>query len=159
MNFVIATEANPFIAELPDFKEVLMQVAPPHLIYKNFYIYIEQKDADEAIGLLREADLLESTHLLVKTEGSPGEDFFDYGFHVDGATCLFADELSAFRFLDGNGLQMEMALIQLEEHLIFKAANGIYFAANHYTELIMGIVKAYGVKVEFLDLDKWCKKI
>jgi hypothetical protein len=159
MNFVIAMEANPFIEQLSDFQEVLLQVAPPHLIYENYYVYIEQKDADEAIGLLREADLLESTHLLVKTEGCAGEDFFDYGFQVDGETYLFADELSAFRILDGTGIQMEMALIQLEEHLVFKAANGIYFAANHYTELIMGIVKAYGVKVEFLDLDKWCKKI
>ncbi len=159
MNFVIAAEANPFISDLPDFQEVLLAVATPLLVIENYYIYNEQKDADEAIGLLKDADLLESTHLLVKTEGSEGEDFYDYGIHSEDGTYLFAEELSAFRFIEPSSIQMEMALLQLEEHLVFKEAKGIYFTASHYTELIMGIVKAYGVKVELLDLDKWCKKI
>ncbi|WP_079509738.1 hypothetical protein [Mesobacillus jeotgali] len=159
MNFVIGTEANPILSELPDFQEVLFAVAPPLVVYENIYLYGEQRTADEAIGLLQEADLLEGTHLLIKTAGCAGEDFYDYGFQLEGDTYLFAGELCAFILFEDSKIQTEMALIQLEEHLVFKADEGTYFAAKHYTELILGIVKAYEVKVEFLDLDKWFKKI
>jgi hypothetical protein len=159
MHFLIGTEANPLLLELPDFQQVLLAVAPPLLVYENIYIYDEQRTADEAIGLLQEADLLEGTHRLIKTAGRNGEDFYDYGFHLGGEAYLFAGELCAFRLFEGSNTETEAALIQLEEHLVFKAAEGTYFAAKHYAELIMGIVKVYEVKVEFLDLDKWFKKI
>ncbi|RSD27432.1 hypothetical protein [Mesobacillus subterraneus] len=67
---------------------------------------------------------------------------------------MYLNELSAFKIVEGDTLQREMALIQLGEHLVFTSTEGIYFTISHYHDLILGIVKAYNVKVEFLDLDK-----
>lgn len=159
MQIFIGLEANPIISELPEFEQLLLSTAPPLLVHENIYIYEVQQNADAASELLSEADLHEATHQLIKTAGTVGEDFFDYGFHADIDTFLYADDLSAFRFTGGSDVQTEMALIQLEEHLVFASEEGIYFTLRHYTDLVLGIVKAYEVKVEFLDLDKWCKKI
>jgi hypothetical protein len=152
---LIGVEAKSFLTELPDFQQFLLSVAPPVRKHENIYIYENRRDAEEAKELLKEADLLEETHLLVKlTAGAAGEDFFDYGFYAEDSIYLYIEELAAFKITDGNDNQIEMALVQLEEHLVFKAADGIFFTINHYTELIKGIVRAYEVKVEFLDLDK-----
>lgn len=159
MQIVYGIEAKPILMELPDFRSFLLSTVPPLFIDENIYVYGGQKEANEFSGLLAEAELLEETHLFIKTNGYAGEDFFDYGFHAEGATFLYADSLSAFKFTGGHEVQIEMALVQLEEHLVFKSAVGIYFIVNHYTDLVMGIVKAYEVKVEFLNLDKWFKKI
>ncbi|WP_226677291.1 hypothetical protein [Mesobacillus jeotgali] len=154
MQVFIGIEASPLLSELPDFEQFLQSAAPPLLVHENIYIYNDQQTADVASGLLSEADLHEENHQLIKTEGTAGEDFYDYGFHSGADVFLFTNDLSAFRFTGGSEVQSEMALLQLEEHLVFKTAEGIYFTIDHYTDLVLGIVKAYGVKVEFLDLDK-----
>lgn len=159
MQIYIGIEANSILSELPEFEQFLQSAAPPHFVHGNIYIYGQQQMADAASELLSEADLLEETHQMIKVEGRPGADFYDYGFSAGPDTYLYTNDLSAFRFTAGDNTQIEMALIQLEEHLVYTAAEGVYFAMDHYTDLIMGIVKAYKVKVEFLDLDKWCKKI
>lgn len=152
---LFGVEAKSFLTELPDFQQFLLSVAPPVRIHENIYIYDKKCDAEDALDLLKEADLLEETHHLVKiTAGAAGEDFFDYGFYAEESVYLYIEDLAAFKITDGNNIQIEMALVQLEEHLVFKAADGIFFTINHYTELIKGIVRAYEVKVEFLDLDK-----
>ncbi|GAM13649.1 hypothetical protein [Mesobacillus selenatarsenatis] len=154
MQIFIGIEASPLLSELPDFEEFLQLAATPLLVHENIYIYNDQKIADIASGLLSEAELHEETHHLIKTEGSAREDFYDYGFQAGVDTFLFAYDLSAFRFTGGSEVQTEMALLQLEEHLVFTTVEGIYFTIDHYTDLVLGIVKAYEVKVEFLDLDK-----
>ncbi|MFT9597817.1 hypothetical protein [Mesobacillus sp.] len=154
MQILIGIEASPFLSELPDFEHFLRSAAPPLLVHENIYIYNDQQLADVASGLLSEAELHEETHQLIKTEGTAGKDFYDYGFHSGVDVFLFTNNLSAFRFTGGSEVQSEMALLQLEEHLVFTTAEGIYFTIDHYTDLVLGIVKAYGVKVEFLDLDK-----
>lgn len=159
MKAFIGIEARPLLSELDDFEQFLQSAAPPLLVHENIYIYHDQQMADVASGLMSEADLYEETHQLIETEGTIGEDFFDYGFQADDDVFLFANDLSAFRFTDGSEVQSEMALLQIAEHLVFTSTEGIYFTIDHYTDLILGIVKAYEVKVEFLDLDKWCKKI
>ena len=159
MQFFFGIEASPIITELPEFEQFLQSQAPPYLVHGNIYIYGQQQNAETATELLSEADLHEETHLLIKAVGTAGADFYDYGFYTGPETYLFADALSAFRFTEGSSTQLEMALIQLEEHLVFTSSEGIYFTPDHYTDLVLGIVKAYEVKVEFLDLDKWCKKI
>jgi hypothetical protein len=150
----IGIEASPLLSELPEFEQILQSASPPLFVHENIYIYNDQLIADVASGLLSESDLYEETHQLIKTEGSPGEDFYDYGFQAGVDTYLFANDLSVFRFTGGSELQIGMALLQLEEHLVFTTTEGIYFTIGHYTDLVLGIVKAYEVKVEFLDLDK-----
>jgi hypothetical protein len=150
----IGIEASPLLSELPDFEKFLHSAAPPLLVHENIYIYNDQQSADAASGLLSEADLYEETHRLIKTEGTVGVNFYGYGFQDGVDVFLFINNLSAFCFTGGSEVQSEMALLQLEEHLVFTTAEGIYFTIDHYTDLVLGIVKAYEVKVEFLDLDK-----
>ncbi|MBT2636560.1 hypothetical protein [Bacillus sp. ISL-39] len=159
MQIFIGIEANSILSELTEFEQFLQSAVPPHLVHGHIYIYGQQKMADAASELLSEADLLEETHQLIKVKGTAGAGFYDYGFSAGPDTYLYSNDLSAFRFTAGGNTQIEMALIQLEEHLVYTSAEGIYFTIDHYTDLVMGIVKAYKVKVEFLDLDKWCKKI
>jgi hypothetical protein len=155
MKIFIGLEAKPYLKEIPDFHEFFLSVCPPTLSYQNLFIFEPGNLADEASDLLQEADLLEEKHWLIGVDGGEtGEDFFDYGFLSNGAAYLYKDELSAFTFTGGEPVQIKMALIQLEEHLVYKSLNGIYFTPKHYIELIQGIVKAYVVQVEFLDLDK-----
>lgn len=159
MQIFIGIEANAILSELPEFEQFLQSAAPPHFVHGHIYIYGQQQLANEASELLSEADLHEETHQLIKVEGTAEADFYDYGFSAGSDTYLYANDLSAFRFTAGSAIQTEMALIQLAEHLVYTSVEGIYFTIAHYTDLILGIVKAYEVKVEFLDLDKWCKKI
>jgi hypothetical protein len=159
MQVFFAIEANPIIKELPEFEQLLRTEAPPQLVHGTLYIYGQLAMAEAASALLAEADLHEDTHQLIKVEGSAGADFYDYGFHIGTDTYLYTNDLSAFTITDGSDTQIEMALFQLEEHLVYTSSEDIYFTINHYTDLVLGIVKAYEVKVEFLDLDKWCKKI
>lgn len=155
MEKLIGIEAKPFISELPDFKQFLQSVAPPILVQSNLFIYMPGSIAEEAAELLRDAELMEEIHPLIKiADGKPGEDFFDYGFFSEGASFLYIDQLLAFNINGTDNNQIEMALLQIHEHLTFKAAGEIFFIAEHYKELIKGIVRAYDVKVEFLDLDK-----
>jgi hypothetical protein len=155
MHKQIGVEAKSFLTELPDFQQFLLSVAPPVRLHENIYIYDNRRDAEDALELLKEADLLEEKHHLVKlTAGGAGEDFFDYGFYAEDSVYLYIEDLAAFKITDGNNIQIDMALVQLEEHLVFETADGIFFTTNHYIELIKGIVRAYEVKVEFLDLDK-----
>lgn len=154
MQFFYGIEASPVFTELPEFQQFLHAEAPPHLVHGNIYIYRLQQMAEAASELLSEADLHEETHLLIKAEGTAGADFYDYGFITGTETYLYADALSAFRFTEGSSTQTRMAFIQLEEHLVFTCSEGIHFTPKHYTELVLGIVKAYEVKVVFLDLDK-----
>jgi hypothetical protein len=154
MQIFFAIEANSIIKELPEFEQLLQSEAPPQLVHGNLYIYDQQQIAEAASALLAKADLLEDAHQLIKVEGSAGADFYDYGFHISTDTYLYTNALSAFTITDGSEAQIEMALIQLEEHLVYTSSKDIYFTINHYTDLVLGIVKAYEVKVEFLDLDK-----
>lgn len=155
MNLYIGLEAKPYLKEIPDFLEFFLTEYPPYNIHQSLYIFEPGPLAEEAAGLLREAELLEETHFLIHADaGETIGDFGDYGFSVNESSYLYRDEVSAFSLSGGEPVQMEMALLQLEEHLIYITTNGIYFTPRHYNELIQGIVKAYRVEVAFLDLDK-----
>ena len=156
---MIGIEASPFIADIPGFLPIFISATNPHHIHETLFVYESEEKADEAADFLRESDLLQDTHLLLKIDqGIRGEDFFDYGFSADSIAYLYKDYLSAFKINGESDIQIEMALLQLEEHLTFTSISGgnqrIYFANSQFNELIQGIVKAYRVEVEFLDLDK-----
>ncbi|WP_210365924.1 hypothetical protein [Bacillus sp. REN3] len=159
MENMIAIEASHIINELPDFLEVFVSVTNPHQQHENLFIFPAGTEADNASYFLEEAGMLAGIHTLVKvSQGQEGADFYDTGFIVGSAIYLFKDLLTAFKFKNGNKMQIEMSLLQMEEHLSFTAfgnnGQSIHFAHAHYEKLITGIAKAYEVGVEFLDLDK-----
>lgn len=155
MNLYIGLETKPYLKEIPDFLEFFLTEYPPMNNYGSLYIFEPGSRAEDAADPLKEAELLEEKHaLILAAAGESMGDFCDYGFSVNDSTFLYRDEISAFSFTGGEPVQIEMALLQLEEHLIYTATNRIYFSPRHYNELIQGIVKAYRVEVEFLDLDK-----
>jgi hypothetical protein len=156
---VIGIETKPVLMELLDFKEFLISITQPLQVHGNLFIYLHKKNAVEASELLREAELLEEIHSLIKIEhGIQGEDFFDYGFNAGDCTFLYIELLSPFLLTGESTVQLEMCLLQLEEHLAFTTFRendeSVYFVNSHYNDLIKGIVRAYELKVTFLDLDK-----
>lgn len=159
MKKVIGIEAKPILMELLDFKEFIISFTQPIHIHGDVFIYLLMENAMEASQLLGEAELLEEIHSLLKIEhGIQGEDFFDYGFIAGECTFLYSDMLSPFKLSGGTTAQLEICLLQLEEHLAYTAIREgderVYFANSHYIDLIKGIVRAYELKVAFLDLDK-----
>lgn len=156
---MIGIEASPFITDIPGFLPIFISATNPHHIHESLFVYESGEEADEAADFLKEADLLQEIHSLLKIDqGIKSQGFFDYGFSADSSAYLYKDYLSAFKINGGADLQTEMALLQLEEHLtytsIYENKQRIYFANSQFNELIKGIVKAYRVEVEFLDLDK-----
>lgn len=159
MKQLTGIEALHSIYEIPDFLEIFISFTQPLYIHDTLYIYEQGKNAEEAEDFLKEACLLQEIHPLIKIEkGIEGTDFFDYGFCEGSSIFLFKNSLAAFKVTGKNKLQKEMALLQLEEHLIYTSIGGnderIFFSNSNYMDLIKGIVKAYEVEVEFLDLDK-----
>ncbi|HAQ06291.1 MAG TPA: hypothetical protein DCR24_01665 [Bacillus bacterium] len=159
MKLMIGIEASPFIAEIPDFLAIFTSVANPHQVHNNLFIFDYGVHAEDAATFLKEADLLQEIHYLLKLDqGMKGNDFFDYGFFTDSSVYLYKDFLSSFKICGGSDMQIEAALMQLEEHLTFTGIKEnnqhVYFANSQFDELIKGIVKAYEVEIEFLDLDK-----
>lgn len=159
MKLMIGIEASSFITDIPGFLPIFISATNPHHIHETLYVYEYGEKAEEAADFLREAELLQDIHSLLKIDqGIRGEDFFDYGFSAGSIAYLYKDYLSAFKINGESDIQTEMALLQLEEHLTFTSISGnkqrIYFANSQFDELIKGIVKAYRVEVEFLDLDK-----
>lgn len=81
----------------------------------------------------------------------------DYGFASDTEKLyLYKDMIASYSFSGGLKENREMALLQMEEHLIGRETgeSAIYFVDRSHIELIRGIARAYNVEVSFFDLDK-----
>lgn len=157
MEKMTAIESSPLIYELPDFLETFISVMDPYHVFENLFIFPPGPSVHEAAVLLAEAELLQEIHPIIRIDGGKeGADFFDVGFRSGSSVYLFCDLLVGFKLGQGEALQKEMALLQLEEHLAFSSgcSETIYFTLSHYVDLIKGIVKAYGLEAEFLNLDK-----
>jgi len=162
MDFAFGVEANPLISEIQEFSILLSANLKLIETVEVTYIYQDENDANTAISLLKEAELFEALHpLIVLDSGFIGECFFDYGFNGQKRTYLYKELLTAF-FLSGDNLQLEMAKLQVDEHLVYKTnmrGNEVFFVEQQFSTLMEGIAAAYNCKLSFLNLDKWKKKL
>lgn len=83
--------------------------------------------------------------------------FPDYGFQSkQDLVYLYADMTIPFKIVGGSETQIQMALYQIDEHLIAKELldETIYFIDKNFISLINKYAIAYDIEVSFLHLDK-----
>ncbi|WP_404329270.1 hypothetical protein [Mesobacillus maritimus] len=158
MDFAYGVEVNPLITDIPEFASLLSYNLKLIETLDCTYIYEDENDANSAMSLLKEAELFEALHpLIVLESGFIGDCFFDNGFKGQTRTYLYKELLTAF-FLTGENQQLEMAKIQVDEHLVYKTSKGhseVFFVEQQFSTLMAGIAAAYNCRLSFLDLDKW----
>ena len=163
MNIFYAVEANNIIEEVPEFKALILCNTNVFESFEAIFIYKSEMDAEESKSLLLEAGLFENQFELILTaNGVIGETFTDFGFLTKNHSFLLKEMVCGFLISRGEKEAIQMALFQLEEHLIFKTENeedAFYFVEQHLKELVEGIANAYDIEVSFFELDKQRKKI
>ncbi|MEH7345522.1 hypothetical protein V7122_16835 [Bacillus sp. JJ1532] len=163
MNIFYAVEANIIMEEVPNFKAIILSDTNVFDFIETIFIYESEKDAVESKILLLEAGLFENQFELIQlTPGVIGDTFTDFGFITNSHTFLLKEMVCGFSICGGANEAIQMALFQLEEHLIFNTENekaAIYFVEHHLKDLVKGIANAYDIEVSFFELDKQRKKI
>ncbi|MBD8071345.1 hypothetical protein [Bacillus sp. PS06] len=130
------------------------------VFYEDFMIVTESNmDAEKIQDFFISKDKFEEFHKLIYLQHPILTDLFeDYGLILEGNHFLLLDSVSCFTFEEGNKIEIEMALYQIEECLL--ATETIdhiphYFVDSDQQELIERFAHAYEVEVSFFDLDKW----
>ncbi|PLR76496.1 hypothetical protein CU633_16180 [Bacillus sp. V3-13] len=157
-------EATHIIGQVPEFIELVRRETSPDDEHDSMFIYRSADASSLATNLLLEGELYEDIHLLILlTNATTGDVFSDYGFISEKQNhYLFKSMVSCFLIKNGDKIAVEMAQLQMEEHLVARTkTNGdeLFFVALHDQELIGRIAKAYDIEVSFLDLDKPAEKL
>ncbi|GLH64961.1 hypothetical protein [Parageobacillus sp. G301] len=86
------------------------------------------------------------------------EQFSDYGFiSKENNAYVFASVVTAFSIIDGDPLEIDMMILQLEEYIVAKeCSNGetIYLIGHHYEPLLKKVADTYHVMIHIFTLDK-----
>jgi hypothetical protein len=120
----------------------------------NQLVIIEsKKEAENLAAFYEEKELLENQLILFKLEQTETTDlFFDYGFFsTNNCTYLYEETSLPFTIKNGELKQIEMALLQIEEHLIAKEKeeHTLYYIDRHHKELIEKYASAYKITISF----------
>lgn len=156
-------EMNVAEGKMPGFfaqtvKEIASSV---NVIDRDRFLYIVNTEEDKIKleNIFKKRDLYEETYCLYPLHHPQLTlKFSDYGFTTaTNKHYLYTEMTEPFHILSGETEQIEMALLQMEEHLITVDNDNYkptYYVDHHEVELIIRIAKAYEVQVSFLDLDK-----
>jgi hypothetical protein len=135
---------EPFLSIVQTFKEY-------HL---NLYIFSSMNEATYIINELADFDIVEALHsLYVLKCPTLFNDFHDYGFQTISRYYLIESMTTPFSITFGGDKEIEMALLQFDEHIIAKDG-AHYFIDRQHQGLIEKIAKAYNITVCFFELDK-----
>ncbi|WP_246945933.1 hypothetical protein [Bacillus pinisoli] len=135
---------EPFLPILSSFKEK----------YKEFYLFSSREDVLLLEKELKDYFIIQDVHsLYVLRQPQLFPTFSDYGFTSNTTTYLFQNMVSCFAIKGGNSKDVEMAMLQFDEHLIAINEN-IYFVDLHHQALIEKIANAYHITISFFELDK-----
>ncbi|PLR85959.1 hypothetical protein CVD25_04390 [Bacillus canaveralius] len=157
-------EANHLIGHVPEFIELVRLETSPADEHDSIFIYRSTDACTLAKNLLIEGELYEDVHMLILLTNATTEDVFpDYGFVSKKQNhYLFKSMVSCFLIINGDKIAIEMAQLQMEEHLVARTKTNdveLFFITLHDQELIGRIAKAYNIEVSFLDLDKPIEKL
>lgn len=135
---------EPFLSILSSFREQVQQ----------FYIFSSLADGLFLEQELQEFTIVQDVHPLYScNQLHLFHTFSDYGFSSPTTNYLFKDLVSCFSIESGTEQDIEMALLQFDEHLI--ASNeSIYFIDLQHHTLIEKIASAYKITIHFFELDK-----
>lgn len=118
---------------------------------ESIYVFTEHN----AIAILSKQfsslNLIEEVHeVLFFEELTVYEKFSDYGWKGK-RYYLYRELVLPFKVVEGEEVQIKMAVLQMEEDLIaYDNKNQTFFVGCHVKELIEGYANAYQIRVEFL---------
>ncbi|CAH0346988.1 hypothetical protein [Bacillus sp. CECT 9360] len=151
--FVIELGVSP--DEFPDLYRLLEEQVEITDRFESMLLISSKKEAQLCMEISTAAEAFVEIHSLLEDASFiPLELFEDYGFITEASTYLFKQSLECFRFALGGKTEIEMTLLELEEILIARSDENVYFIDAFQKDLVLGVAKAYQVQLSFLALDK-----
>ncbi|WP_078552888.1 hypothetical protein [Bacillus alkalicellulosilyticus] len=149
-----AVEINPLPLDMDfsSFYEALYQITIPTDEDGEMFVVSTKEEQEELADYFNEMDLLVAKHTLVKVENAEVEPiFYDYGFKAR-EYYLYKDIVTSFHIVEGEPIQIEMALLQIQEDLLaFSNKEDVkeYYINKELQPLIQGYADAYKIVVHF----------
>lgn len=150
-------EMNPPNNKLPGFMaQIVKKTAELAKVFDRDKQLVILNDREEAVALQEYyisknifQDFYPLLYLSPNSEITPS--FSDYGFvSQNNEYFLYKKMVSCFTIRNGEQPQIEMAILQMEEHLICKEGE-LFFVDHMSIELMEGIARAYNIELTFLD--------
>lgn len=155
LKFVYGIEMKPPINKLPGFiAQIVKKTADLATVIdrdRQLVILSDPTEAEALQAYYQSIDVLEDFHPLIHlsqtSEHRPA--FTDYGFFSqNNESYLYKEMVAWFKILKGEDQQKEMALLQMEEHLLCRD-NQLFFVDQMHIELMRGIARAYNLELAF----------
>jgi hypothetical protein len=122
--------------------------------YGPYYIFSSIEDVLTLENELADFAIIEAVHsLYLLNQPTLYQDFQDYGFSSKSKNYLFRNMVKGFSITSGENMDIKMALLQFNEHLI-ASDDTIYLVDHHHQGLIEKIANSYNIKIHFFELDK-----
>ncbi|MCA0171079.1 hypothetical protein [Bacillus sp. RAR_GA_16] len=155
LNIVFGVEMKPPVDKLPGFIAQLVkktaEIAKVLDRDKQLVILSTEEEANALQNYYQSKDVLEGFYPLIHLSPSSAlkPSFTDYGFiSQNNESYLYKEMVASFMIQKGDNQQREMALLQMEEHLICKDEN-LFFIDRMHIELMEGIARAYNIELTF----------
>lgn len=155
LNIVFGVEMKPPVDKLPGFiAQLVKKTAELAKVLdrdKQLVILSTEEEANALQNYYQSKGVLEGFYPLVYLSQSSElkTSFTDYGFiSQNNEPYLYKEMVASFMIQKGENQQREMALLQMEEHLICKDEN-LFFIDRMHIELMEGIARAYNVELTF----------
>ncbi|WP_226656952.1 hypothetical protein [Pseudalkalibacillus hwajinpoensis] len=153
MNIVFGVEMKPPVHKLPGFiAQLVKKTAEMAKVLdrdKQLVILSTREEANALQNYYQSKDVLEGFYPLIHLSQASElrSSFTDYGFtSQNNEHYLYKEMISYFMINKGDNQQREMALLQMEEHLICKDEN-LFFIDRMHIELMEGIARAYNIEL------------
>ena len=118
---------------------------------KQLVIISDRTEAEALQSYYQSKNVLEDFHPLIHLSQTyeHKSSFTDYGFFSqNNELYLYKEMVAWFKIIKGENQQREMALLQMEEHLLCHD-NQLFFVDRMHIELMQGIARAYNIELAF----------
>ncbi|WP_347549625.1 hypothetical protein ABFG93_19250 [Pseudalkalibacillus hwajinpoensis] len=156
METVYGVEMKPPIGKLPGFiAQIIKKTAELATVMDRDKRLVIISNKEEALTLqdyyLSKGVFEEFYSLLpLSPNANPYASFYDYGFVSQNTNYFLYENLVSY-FIISTGVeeQIEMAQLQMDEHVIAKD-DDVFYIDHMHTELMEGIARAYQLELTFL---------
>ena len=155
LNFVYGIKMKPPVNKLPGFiAQIVKKTADLANVMdrdKQLVIISDRVEAEALQNYYQSKGVLEDFHPLIHlSQASECRlSFTDYGFFSQNdEPYLYKEMIAWFRIIKGHHQQKEMALLQMEEHIICRDEQ-LFFVDRMHLELMQGIARAYNIELTF----------
>jgi hypothetical protein len=144
-NFTYTSEWEVYLGQFTEFVDYI----------DNTLVFSSSENVQEVLVRLQELVLVDIHEMIGFTNHSPTPLCYDYGSYIEKKDLwlLPIDQITIFRVESGEPIQIEMAILEMNEHFLFNSPQDYYVVENIQQELIWGISRAYDIKLSLLNLD------